>query len=195
MERSLEQLTAILMCGGRSSRMGIDKSQLLIGDQTFAQVLCNRLEGFSEVIISSNDDALDFLNKKIIKDEKPGCGPLGGILSSLRACITSYAFVLACDMPRFSVDIVEHLWQDSSANAEIIVPRSSDGRIHPLCAVYKASLITVIEDQIGRRDLKMVNLINRCKTCIVDFPFADSFLNINSPEEYLKYQKSTHHSN
>jgi molybdopterin-guanine dinucleotide biosynthesis protein A len=170
--------------------MGFDKSKLALGQATFAQALCSRLEVLGELIVSCNDDSLAYLNRRCIKDCVMPCGPLGGLYSSLLSCSKEYAFVLACDMPNFKIEVAQALCNSISDGVEAVVPRSSDGRVHPLCSIYKASLASLMAEQIGKGDYRMMNLLALSRTVYVDFKDPDLFLNINSPSDYSAYSRS-----
>jgi molybdopterin-guanine dinucleotide biosynthesis protein A len=133
-------ITAFILSGGKSSRIGTNKALLEIDGMTLIQRLTELLESFFfRVIISSNEPELyDFLGNKIIKDIIPGRGPLSGIHSALSFTTTDKNFIISCDMPFISIEMINYLIYNNS-DAEIVIPRA-DGRIQPLCGIDSKSV-------------------------------------------------------
>ena len=94
-------MTAIILAGGKSQRMGSNKAFLKYGGKTFIEHQVNSLSKiFGEIIISANDaSAYASLNLPIVADVMPEKSPLSGICAGLMRAKSSYAFIIACDMP------------------------------------------------------------------------------------------------
>jgi molybdopterin-guanine dinucleotide biosynthesis protein A len=189
-------ITAFILSGGKSSRIGTNKSLLVIDDRTLIQRLVELLDLiFTEVVISSNEPELyDFLGNKIIKDIIPGRGPLSGIHSALSFTTTDKNFIISCDMPFISTEMINYLIYNNS-DAEIVIPRA-EGRIQPLYGIYSKSILAdvqnlLIESSNPNSKLKesISELLKRVKTDFVDvdkldFYHRNLFLNINTLEDY-----------
>ena len=143
--------TAIL-CGGLSRRMGEDKASLNWKGMPLARY---KWEQFRIRKITGRDaDA--------VADVPAGCGPLGGLRTSLQHCRQDYLFVTAVDMPYSDPGIAEELMNRMTSPSETgpaqngsdrtwdaVVPVTPDGKEHPLCAVYAKSCLPVLEKQLA----------------------------------------------
>jgi molybdopterin-guanine dinucleotide biosynthesis protein A len=196
-----DDITAFILSGGKSSRMGTNKAFLDIDGKSLIERMLELLDPiFSEVAISSNEPELyNFLGKKIIKDFYPGRGPLAGIHSVLNSTTSQWNFIISCDMPFISKELIVYL-TDYKTDSKILLPKA-DGRIQPLCGIYSKSVLPdvenlLIESSNPRSSLKgsVYELITRIPPEIIDvtgtnFYHSDLFLNINTHEDYT-YAKS-----
>lgn len=184
-------VSGIVLGGGLSSRMGKDKSGLTLDGKSMAVRALEALdELFDELIYVTNDPDLRQIvpATKIARDEIPHLGPLGGILAGLRACESPRAFVVACDMPFVSIDLVRFLIAHDVA-ADIIVPQI-DGRLEPLHAVYSRSCIPHIADQLAAGSRQIIGFYDQVNTDVIDEkslrlidPELRSFFNINTADD------------
>lgn len=144
------QLSAVVLAGGRNVRMGgRDKGLVEFRGAPLAAGVLRLLEPlFEEVILVTNRPEPYRLlagSAVLTADRIAGCGPLGGIHAGLHRAGHEAAFCLACDMPCLSADFIRrqaeaYLEQD----CEILIPRVA-GRIEPLHAIYRKSLLARIE--------------------------------------------------
>src|SRR5579885_742136 len=128
-------LTAMILCGGKSKRMGRPKAFLPYEGSTIISHIVNTLnEMFVRTILVSNEpDAYQDLGVDVVKDILPYRGPMGGILSGLLTSETDYAFVMACDMPL----VPERLIRDMVAvrqGYDVVVLAHEDG-LEPLLGI------------------------------------------------------------
>ena len=190
------KLSAFILSGGKSNRIGTNKSFLVIDSKLLIQRLIELLDSiFPEVVISSNEPELyEYLGKKIIKDIFPGRGPLSGIHSALSFTNSARNFIISCDMPFISSELINYLI-NSNSDADALLPKA-DGRIQPLCGIYSKSVLLeaenlIIESGNSQSNLKgsVYELLNKVKTGFVDvdrfsFYHQNLFLNINTPQDY-----------
>lgn len=103
--------TAIILAGGKSSRMGFDKQFLEIDDKRIMGHITNILEQeFNEIIIVTNKpEEYKDSKYKIITDIIVGKGPLSGIHSGLRASSYKYAYIIGCDMPNINIEYIRYM--------------------------------------------------------------------------------------
>jgi molybdopterin-guanine dinucleotide biosynthesis protein A len=113
-----------------------------------------------EILISANSAAYGHLGYKVVADEKPGCGPMGGIYSCLHQSTTEINFVLTCDMPLVDDKLVARII-DESTGFDACVPWHGGNFFEPLCAVYKKSLMPVFSDFIAQKNFRIPDLINQ----------------------------------
>jgi molybdopterin-guanine dinucleotide biosynthesis protein A len=191
-----KDITGFILSGGKSSRMGTNKALLKINNNTLIEFLTKLLEPiFSRVVISSNEPELfKFLGKEVIADRYFGLGPLSGIHSALSFTNSENNFIISCDLPFISEELIKYLIGNKS-NSSIFLPRA-EGRIQQLCGIYSKSVLAEVEDlmlesQKPNTNLKgsIFELLERVKTEFVNvdnlsFYHPNLFLNINNVEEY-----------
>jgi molybdopterin-guanine dinucleotide biosynthesis protein A len=122
-----------------------------------------------------------------------GRGPLGGVYTSLAYARTEWIFVLACDYPFVSTEIIRFFAGFISDDFGTIIPEQADGRLQPLCAFYKTTTARpVVEEIIDRPRVPppMHEIVNELSPRIVSFvEYAeltgakDFFLNVNDPSD------------
>ena len=187
------QISLIILGGGKSTRFGSDKSQYKINGISLVETLYNRLKHhFSETIIVSNyKNKFSLSNIHEVVDIYPGRGPVGGLHAGLVYSKTPYSMVIACDMPFIGDRIIESLIQATErTHAEAIVPRHEEG-VEPLCAFYRRDLIGILEDRLVNKDIISVHqLLNEINTCYVAFEgCAEDFFNMNTPQDKTRLFK------
>ncbi|SMC38020.1 molybdenum cofactor guanylyltransferase [Sporomusa malonica] len=138
-------VSGIILAGGRSSRMGRDKTLLSFNNETLIERTIKKLSSFvDEIIIASNDTAkYNFSDFREVPDIYPGMGPLAGMHAGLRAAQNQYSFIVSCDMPLFTVELARYLLE-RRAGYDVIAPEIQQCW-EPLCAVYSRNCITPIE--------------------------------------------------
>jgi len=184
-----EKVSGIIVAGGKSSRIGMDKALLQVGNSTMIERIITILQQVAgHVLISAGNGKYSFTGYRHVEDKFADIGPIGGIYSALKASSTPINIVVSCDLPFLSVDLLDYLLQNSLEN-ELIIPVHNNF-YEPLCAVYNVSLLPVIEQQINDGDYKLINLITKtdCKLLPItsDLPFykPNVFNNINSIADY-----------
>ncbi|TVM00348.1 MAG: molybdenum cofactor guanylyltransferase [Candidatus Brocadia sp. WS118] len=187
-------MTAIILAGGKSQRMGFNKAFLQCGDKTFIEHQIDRLKRiFSEIIISANDaDIYARLNLPVVSDIMPGKGPLGGICAGLIRSASHHAFVVACDMPFVYENVILYL-KEQIDDYDVVVPQTSRG-LEPLHAFYSKNCIQPIHRCLNEGKLRIIDFFAEVKVRIVyeqELQGLDgstqSLANLNTPEEYRKY--------
>lgn len=188
----MENVTAFVLTGGQSSRMGSDKALLRIGDETLlARTL--RIAGSvaSKVVIVGPRDRYASYGETI-EDIYPGCGPLSGIHAALSSTSTDLNLVLSVDMPLMRQEFLGWLAEQSRGAAELALVPEALGGLQPLCAVYRQPLQPVAEQALKKGDYKIDHLFALVPTRyfpegeIRDAGFSpDVFRNVNTPEDFL----------
>lgn len=125
----------------------------------------------------------------LVHDDVAYQGPVGGICYGLRAARGEVAFVSACDSAFLNLPLIEHLLEQIGA-CDVVVPHWQD-RLQPLHAVYRTSVLPLLEDQLARGELRPVFLFDKVRTCKIGEheirrfdPDGASFFNMNTPEDY-----------
>jgi len=182
------ELSAFVLAGGQSSRMGADKALLIFRGRTLLE---RALGTASEVagacrIVGSREKYGKFGD--VIEDDYAGQGPLAGIHAALHASATNFNLVLAVDTPLIGVDFLRHLASRAQESGAVVtVTRTSDARLHPLCAVYRRSFADVAEQALKERRNKIDALFSLVPVEYVEpgaAGFDESmFVNLNAPED------------
>ncbi|PKM73957.1 MAG: hypothetical protein CVU91_02610 [Firmicutes bacterium HGW-Firmicutes-16] len=180
---------AVILYGGKSRRMGRDKAELIIEGQTFLEHIAGELENFEELILSlDNLEKYPEIKHTAVTDIYPDCGPMGGIHAALSACDSDALLVVSCDLPLFKGELGEYLCAQLDEEIDAVVPVTSDGRMHPLCAVYRKTASQVFEKYLIAENYKILNAYKdmRVKYIPMDHtPCSGKWLqNINTPQEY-----------
>ena len=188
----MDQIEAFILAGGESRRMGSDKSQLLINDQSFTKQIADTLFKVTKTVTIVGHDSDDPRLGKAF-DVFPKWGALGGIHAALNACQSEWAFIVACDMPFVSADLIQRLAHQRTQH-EAIVPIQPDGRPQPLCAFYRRdpcfARATQLIESGHRRPLDLLNLVTTRWVSFAELEDLDQaqnfFVNINTPEDYYE---------
>jgi molybdenum cofactor guanylyltransferase len=188
--------TAIILAGGKSSRMGFDKQFLKIDQRRLMDSLINKLKKeFPEIIIVTNKPEYYIgLSHKIITDKLKEKGPLGGMHAGLLEASSKYSFVVACDMPNINMDYVRYMKESmGTEDVDGCVTNFMDW-IEPFSSFYSRDLVVDIEKHIetGRRSinsmLKNLNIKYIKEDVARSFsPNWDMFLNLNTREDLNNY--------
>ncbi len=196
-----ENITGIILCGGKSSRMKTNKALLRLGNMPIIEIMLKKMkQNFDHLILSSNSPELfSYLNVPIVKDIYLNRGPLAGIHSSLSSSSTEKNFIISCDTPLITDDIIKYL-SGYPTNKKIILP-VLNGRVQQLCGIYLKEIINIAEEILIEAETKskvkgsIFDLLERVEAEIVDVssfssPGADVFLNMNTPEDYELIKKN-----
>ena len=149
--------TAVLMAGGKSSRMGCEKAFLLLDGKPLWLLQREKLLSIAdEVLISAKEGMKEQLKSPIILDRTPGLGPLGGLESALVAARHERLVVLGIDMPFMTAAFLNALLEEST-NLCGVVPMLA-GYFQGLAAVYPRSLLPLVREVLTGEDHSMQHL-------------------------------------
>ncbi len=188
-----EKATAIILAGGKSSRMGgEDKSLLPINNIPLIQHIAKQLsDHFDEVIIGANDsEKYNFLNLRVVPDIERDKGPLMGIYSCLMASNSDVNFITACDIPVMNLSLI-HSMINLSSNADIVMPLSKENEHEPLFAVYSKRVAKKAEKILQENGRRIIELLKYSSYQYVDFDNGTWYQNLNHKEEYLHFIKES----
>lgn len=182
-----QNITGILLAGGMSKRMGYDKGKITIRNRPLYQYGLEVLgQVCDEIIISARDESQDFGRHKIIFDDIPGVGPLGGINTCLKKSGTELNFVLSYDLPLVSKELLLYL-MNQSGDYDVVVPALQLDRPEPLCGIYRKKVTKKLDWAIQHKEYAVHSIFKLVKFKTVhitrQMPFYSPhlFLNINTP--------------
>ena len=151
-------LTAIILAGGKSIRMGENKALVpFLGKPLIQYAIDLALEYTGDILISANNRDLDQFGFPVIPDVTDIKAPLAGIHSGLRASATDWNLVLTCDMPNVSKEVISLLLSSLDDNLRMVLP-CHDGFIEPLCGFYHQRILPVMESNITIGKLSLLDL-------------------------------------
>jgi molybdopterin-guanine dinucleotide biosynthesis protein A len=188
----MNDVEAFILAGGASSRMGTDKSQLLIDRQTFTERISETLLKLTDSVILVGRQ-LDTSVLPSVPDVYPQWGALGGLHAALTACKRDWAIVVACDLPFVTAELFSFV-ASLRLDHEAVVPIQPDGRPQPLASLYRVDPCRQRATELieaGRR--RPLDLLEAVKTRWVSFDEIRNldqaerfFVNINTPSDYYE---------
>ena len=181
-----KNISAIVLSGGRSSRMGTDKCELEYEGQTLINYQIGKIKriGIEDIIASGYRGKM--CDAKIVADDIMK-GPLSGLLKGLMAIKNDRAFVISVDVPLVKIESIKKIIDYSfEKDFDITMLRHRDSR-EPLIAVYKKNLIDTIRVLLNGDNYSMMRLADMVSCGFVDLDDEDRFyLNVNNKEDYNK---------
>lgn len=178
-----------VLVGGRSTRMGRDKALLPWQSRPLVAHVANAVqEAAGNVTLVGEPQRYCFLEYDQLPDTYTGLGPLGGIEAALLARRGELNLIVACDMPAVRSDFLRRLLEFAAADsAACVVSEDSNGRVHPLCAVYKTACLPFVRRALAQRQLRLFDLVAElgAATLKVDCEIA----NVNTPEEWEQWNR------
>jgi len=185
----------IILCGGRSSRMGRPKAWLPFGPELMLQRMARILNEVVSpiVVVAAPDQDVPPLAREvlIVRDEREGFGPLQGLAAGLQALKgrAEAVYLSSCDVPFLQQAFVRRLI-DLRGEHAICVPQVG-GYHHPLAAVYRLDVLDTVNRLLAENRLRPVFLFESLPTRIVEAseladvdPTFQSLRNLNTPEDY-----------
>lgn len=194
-------ITGIILCGGKSERMGTDKSFLKINNIAMIDRIYSLMSNhFNEILLISNEpEKYLYLTEKVYKDIYPGLGPLSGIHSGLKNSTSYYNFFVSCDMPFVTDDVIELILRNKTAG-DIVITKDNN-HTHALCGISSRKCLVDSEKLLkrsleeknngpGKSSVKLFDLIYKYNTLVLDiknlsFYDSDIMFNMNSYDDYL----------
>ncbi len=173
--------------------MGCDKAKLLLGGETVVERQVRLLRRVCRwVAVLGLQASFEQLGVAVVPDEVAGRGPLGGLYTGLLRTRTEFNLFLGCDLPFVDARFLHFLCRRALAGrAEAIVPTSPDGRLQPLCAIYRRRSLGKVRRFLESGESQLTRLLLRLRTHTVPWPeiartgFAPRlFVNMNTPQDY-----------
>ena len=187
---AMEPVSAIILAGGQSRRMGRDKALITFeGKPIIAHVIDTLRELSDDVLVVSNrSEVYASFGARVVPDADPPSGPLGGISVGLAAAQHDLAIVVACDMPFLNTQLLRSL-VERAVNVDAVVPLTGD-RFEPLHAVYRRACLAAIERHLADGDRRVISFFDEVRVKAVletDWRLLDptgrSLANLNTPDD------------
>ncbi len=207
-----KDVTGIILAGGKSTRMGENKALMKISGITFIERVANLMKSMFEnvMLITNTPEEYEFLNLPAYKDVYAYKGPLAGIHSGLYHSTTEKNFIISCDIPLMTKEMIEYIISFKTDKPVTIC--KADGFIQQLAGVYSKSILDAAEKLLKesieeetrdklqtKRRCKVLSLIDITGAEIInaeELPFykEGTFFNMNRPEDYSKVTEIISHN-
>lgn len=186
-------IPCVIFAGGKSSRMGEDKSLLPFGNfSTLTEFQLSRLEKiFKSVYISCKDKSKFSFNAKFIEDIKDTSvyAPTAGFLAVFQTLKCERFFAISVDSPFVGKDEIKRVLLSDTPLLDATIAKTEFG-IQPMCGIYHCSLEERFTDMLKENNHKLGVLLSSVNTNFVEFNDEKPFLNLNHPHEYQEAIKN-----
>jgi molybdopterin-guanine dinucleotide biosynthesis protein A len=192
--KKVNDVTGVILAGGRSSRMGRDKATLEVaGTPLFERVLGVLQDFFAAVLIAGDRPDLARPTVPHHPDIYPGSA-LGGLYTGLLKARTEWIFAAPCDMPHPDPELIRVLLEHREGH-QVVVPHTSAG-FEPLFALYHKDCLKPMRDMLEEGHYRIYDFYDQMSVRYVseaELPpgWERSLINVNTPEEYSKIRKKT----
>jgi molybdopterin-guanine dinucleotide biosynthesis protein A len=194
----VNDLTAFVLAGGKSARMGKDKAFLTWQNGTFLSHAC-QLAGSAASEVRIVGDAKKFAAfGSVVEDIYRDCGPLGGIHAALTHSPTDLNLMLAVDLPFLESKFLKYLVAQARESDSIVtIPRIREGW-QPLCAVYRRAFAGIAEESLREGKNKIDLLFAEIENRVIDEAELsqagfnpEMFRNLNTPDDLKEATRRT----
>ena len=190
MDGAAQDVTAFILAGGKSTRMGADKAFIALDGRTLLARSLDLARSVTHDVRIVGDAAKFAAFAPVVEDIFPGCGPLGGIHAALRASQTNFNLILAVDMPFVPPALLPFLLTRARSSAQIVTIPRAGGGWQPLCGVYRREFAEVAEEALRAGRYKIDALFDEGRAqAIAEEELeaagfsASVFRNLNTKEE------------
>jgi molybdopterin-guanine dinucleotide biosynthesis protein A len=189
------RFSGVILAGGKSRRMGRDKSHLILNGETLAARAVRRVGALTDdvILVTNTPEAFADLNVRLTGDAIPGGGALSGIHAGLTTARYDWSLVVACDMPFFNLDLIRFM-ASLVLDHQVIAPRWQ-GEIETLHTLYSRACAPIVEPILRRGGGRIIEFYERVRTRYVEpdeiahfDPQGLAFFNVNSPEDWERAQ-------
>jgi len=192
-------ISAVVLAGGESQRLGMDKALLELHGQTLLARTVSKVASLSDdvIVVTNNPERYRHLGLEVrfVPDEQPGEGALMGLYSGLRAARHDTALAVACDMPFLNILLLRYMLAESTGY-DVVVPRLENDLLEPLHAIYSKRCLPFIAKLLaqGRRRIfaffadVRVHYVEESTIARFD-PLHLSFVNVNTPADWQLAQE------
>jgi molybdopterin-guanine dinucleotide biosynthesis protein A len=190
-------VTAFILAGGKSSRMGSDKAFVQLAGETLLAKALRVARSVTEEVRIVGDAGKFSAFGRVVEDVYRDQGPMGGIHAALSASSTDLNLILAVDLPFVEANFLRYLLSRArKSGAMVTLPRAAQ-HLQPLCAIYQRAFAVVAEESLRNGKNKIDSLFARVQTCVIEEEevvrggFSPAiFRNLNTPDDLEKARSS-----
>lgn len=192
----VQDLTAFVLAGGKSSRMGEDKAFLELKGKTMLDRALRNLRALTPEAMIVGERSRFAAFGPVVEDVFRNRGPLGAIHAALTASATEFNLMLAVDLPFIEVAFLRYLVKQAQRTEALVTVPRAQGRLQPLCAIFRKGVQQFAEHKLVRGENKIDLLFDTVNTRIIEeaeiaregFSLA-MFDNLNTPAEFERAKK------
>ena len=187
----IKDIAGVILAGGSSTRFGSNKALAIVNGKPLIQNVTDLISGlFQECLLVINTpEEYEFLSLPLTYDRYKGSGPLAGIHAALLQISTPRAFVVACDMPNLSPELMQYMCNIKEQGYDVIIPWLEKGQ-EPLFGIYHKNSLTHIEACLQNNECQVTRALEGLRVRRVSeqevLSITDNltfFKNINRPAD------------
>jgi len=197
-EENAFAVSAVILAGGQSRRLGRDKASLLLDGQPLLTRTVHTLSVLSDdlIVVTNRPEQYDDwdLPARFVPDERRGVGALMGVYSGLKAARHPRALALACDMPFLNPDLLRHMLSRTN-DCDVTIPRLGEF-LEPLHAIYRKTCLPALAALLEQNRRQIIAFFPQVRACHLEKdeierfdPLHLSFVNVNTPENWTQVQE------
>ncbi|MDD2500058.1 MAG: molybdenum cofactor guanylyltransferase [Geobacter sp.] len=191
MNSQFNDITGVILVGGKSRRMGLDKAFLVVDGVPIIERLLSSLQGCFKHLLLVGDQPERFgpYNIPVVPDIYPGSS-LGGLYTGLHAAKTDRIFVASCDIPFPNPELIRLICAEAEGY-DAVVPATENG-LEPLFALYGKSCLAAMQAALEAEQYRITEVLQQLQTRTIGPELlaridlgGRSLLNLNTPDEYI----------
>jgi len=179
----LNGMEAFILVGGKSRRFGEPKCLAKVNNKSLTDIVYKNLnDSFEKVSIIGKKN--HFSDYPFIKDIHSVQCPMNGIATALENSGADWVFILACDMPKVKVSVINELYSKIDFDKQAAIPILND-KLQPLCGFYNKSLLVELNKSIVKKEYSIFKILNQLEIekITISQKYEKQLLNINYPTD------------
>jgi molybdopterin-guanine dinucleotide biosynthesis protein A len=191
--QTMQSITAFVLVGGKSTRMGRDKAFVDIAGHPLISHVLMKASAITKNVKIVGDPQKFRQFGEVVSDLYLNCGPLAGIHAALASTNTDWNLVLGVDLPFLTANLLHYLVRESQRSKAMVTVPSVGGHLHPLSAVYRREFHTHADRALRSGKNKIDALFPQVRTRVINEKElaaagfkAHAFRNLNTPEEWAE---------
>ena len=174
---------AVILAGGKSSRMGCDKAFLMWKGKTFVERIISAAQQIAQKVVLSGDASrLRKLGLDVIEDEVTGNGPVYALASSFKKMGQTPTLVISCDVPQVTVQDLEYLVAQHNSQFDVTC-FEYNGKTLPLIGIYSANSFKAFYRAVENGERKLFSVLNNLKVKRIKYNGVSGLQNVNTPQD------------
>ena len=186
-----DKLVGVVISGGKSSRMGTDKSLLLWNNKPFYLHAAEILAPFcSEIYVSCNVSQSNNYILPVIIDKYGSYGPISGVLSSMHALSGHSIITLPCDMPELSEGIINEMISSNKERLDGVFLKDDNNQLEPMLAIYNPTIYSKLLAWYDSGKYSLKKFIESCDNISYLTLDMHTLINLNTPTELDNFNRN-----